>query len=296
MKDVKIFNRVLSVIVAMTLVFGTFALSAFADDEAPYLASSKMTIKEGQIASVQVRNLPAGATVKFKSGNKKIVKVSKSGTLTPKKPGKTVVKATIKYSGKTKVLKCTVKVNRAVVAVIDGGAAKGQKVWKALTATGAGPRGPKNGHARKMIDIIKKEAPKARILSIKVTDASDTHIDNYAVIRALKLAKQYKASVVYYSFYGPEPMDEEYQLVKELIAMGTRVVGPAGNEYGKDAREEQWLTNMDGATSVGAWGNGKILAKSNKNANLYVKASSTSAAAALYAGMLANGKTHGIHK
>ena len=292
----KTLSRLISIIAAMALVISSLALTAFAEDAAPHLASSKMTIKVGQIASVQVKDLPAGATVKFKSSNKKVVKVSSKGKLTPKKPGKAVVKATVKYNGKTKVLKCTVKVNKAVVAVIDGGAAKGQKVWKALSASGAGPRGPKNGHAKKMIDTIKKEAPKAKILSIKVTDAADKTIDNEAVIKALRLAKQYKASVVYYSFYGPEPMDEEYQLVRELIAMGTRVVGPAGNDYGKDARELQWLTNMSGATSVGAWGNGKILAKSNKHANLYVKAGSTSAAAARYAGMLANGKTYGVHK
>ncbi|MBR2654452.1 MAG: S8/S53 family peptidase [Lachnospiraceae bacterium] len=296
MKGTKIINRLICVIAAMTLIIGAFALSAFAEDAAPSLASSSMTIKMGQIASVQVNNLPAGATVSFKSGNKKIVKVSKKGVLTPKKTGKTVVKATVKYSGKTTVLKCTVKVNKAIVAVIDGGAAKGQKVWKAITTSGAGPRGPKHGHAANMIKIIKKEAPKAKILSIKVTDAADKNLDNDAIIKALQVAKQYKASVVYLSFYGPEPMDEEYELVKELIAMGTRVVGPAGNDYGKDARKEAWLTNMKGATSVGAWGKGKRLAKSNKNANVYVKQSSSSGAAARYAGMLANGKTYGVHK
>lgn len=296
MKRTKLISRLLSVIVAMTLIFGSFALSAFAEDAEPSLASSSMTIKMGQIASVQVNNLPAGATVSFKSANKKVVKVSSKGKLTPKKTGKTVVKATVKYSGKTKVLKCTIKVNKAVVAVIDGGAAKGQKVWKAITASGAGPRGPKNGHASNMIKLIKKEAPKAKILSIKVTDASDRNFDNDAIIKALRIAKQYKASVVYFSYYGPKPMVEEYQLVKELIDMGTRVVGPAGNDYGKDARELAWLTNMKGATSVGAWGKGKRLAKSNKYANVYVKASSTSGAAARYAGMLANGKTYGVHK
>jgi hypothetical protein len=147
-----------------------------------------------------------------------------------------------------------------------------------------------------MIDNIKAEAPKAKILSIKVTDKSDKYISNSGVIKALKLAKQYKASVVYFSFYGPAPTDEEYELVSELVNAGVSVVGPAGNDNGKDARKLAWLTNMEGATSVGAWGNGKILAKSNKHANLYVKAGSTSAAAARYAGMLAYGKVYGVHK
>ena len=111
-----------------------------------------------------------------------------------------------------------------------------------------------------------------------------------------KLAKKYQASVVYYSFYGPEPDEEEYELVCELIAKGTRIVGPAGNSSGADARKQAWLTNQKGADCVGAWGNGKILATSNKHANLYVTAGSTSAAAARYAGMLANGKTYDVHK
>ena len=295
MKNRKLLSRLLSVLAAMTLIIGTLSMTALAEDFAPYLSSGKMTIKVGQVAAVQVNNLPAGATVKFKSSNKKVLKVSKNGSLTPRKPGKAVVKATVKYNGQKKVLKCKVKVNKAIIAVIDGGAAKNQKVWKALSTSGATPRGPKNGHARRMIDHMKKEAPKAKILSIRVTDPSDSSIYNSAVEDALRLAIQYKASVVYYSFYSSEPTDDEYQLVSQLIAMGTRVVGPAGNNYGKDASKLQWLTNMNGATCVGAWGKGKILAKSNINANVYVKAGSTSAAAARYAGMLANGKTYGVH-
>ncbi len=279
---------------AIMLFTCTFAV-VMAEDGSPYL-SKKMTVRIGQRVAMEVKNIPDGASVTYKSSNKKVISVSKKGKLTPKKKGKSVVKATLKYNGKTETLKCKVTVMPAIVAVIDGGAAKNQKVWKALKTSNAGARGPANGHAKHMIDTIKSEAPKAKILSIKVTDASDTRISNAGVIKALKLAKKYKASIVYYSFYGPEPSDEEYELVADLIASGTRVVGPAGNGHGADARKEAWLTNMEGADCVGAWGSGKILAKSNKHANLYVKADSTSAAAARYAGMLANGKVYGVHK
>lgn len=289
-------RRLLASFIIMAFLICCASMIAFADGGEPYLAKDKQTIKVGQIAKVKVKGLPDDATVTFRSSNKNVVAVSSKGLLTPKKAGKVVVKATVKYSGEKKTLKCNITVNKAVVAVIDGGAAKGQKVWKALKTSNAGAYGPANGHAKRMIDTIKKEAPKANILSIKVTDAKDRSISYSGVIKALKLAKKYKASVVYYSFYGPEPGDEEYELIEELIASGTRVVGPAGNDYGKDARKLAWLTNMKGATCVGAWGNGKILAKSNKHANLYVSAGSTSAAAARYAGMLANGRTYGVHK
>jgi len=279
----------------MIMILACASAAVMAEDGTPSLAKKK-TVRIGQISYVKVRDLPEGAKVTYKSSNKKVVTVSKKGKLTPKKTGKAVVKATLKYGGKKKTLKCKVTVKQAIVAVIDGGAAKKQKVWKALKTSSAGARGPANGHAKRMIDTIRSEAPKAKILSIKVTDKSDTQISEEGVIKALKLAKKYKASVVYYSFYGPEPSDEEYELVSDLIDSGVRVVGPAGNQKGKDARKVAWLTNMKGADCVGAWGNGKILSSSNKHANLYVKAGSTSAAAARYAGMLANGKTYGVHK
>ena len=91
--------------------------AVMAEDGAPSLTKKKMTIKVGQLASVQVKNLPAGGKVTFKSGNKKVVKVSKKGKLTPKKAGKAVIKATVKYNGKSKTLKCTVKVKPAIVAL-----------------------------------------------------------------------------------------------------------------------------------------------------------------------------------
>ena len=295
MKTHRIRNIAFTLVLAMVMLLSCAFTVVMAEDDSPYLPK-KMTVRIGQRVTMEIKNMPAGASVTYKSSNKKVVAVSGKGKLTPKKKGKSVVKATLKYNGKTETLKCKVTVKPAIVAVIDGGAAKKQKVWKALKTSNAGARGPANGHAKRMIDIIKSEAPKAKILSIKVTDASDRRVSNAGVIKALKLAKKYKASIVYYSFYGPEPSEEEYVLVADLIVSGTRVVGPAGNAHGGDAREAAWLTNMKGADCVGAWGSGKILAKSNKNANLYVKADSTSAAAARYAGMLANGKAYGVHK
>ena len=296
MKKRDLLRSLMAIVVALTFMLCSASTVALAKGDGPYLAKDKMTVKIGQIAGVQVRNLPSGATVTYKSSNSKVLEVSKKGKLTPKKTGKAVIRATVKNNGKRKTLKCKVTVKQAVVAVIDGGAAKGQKVWKALKTSSAGAYGPANGHAKRMIDVIKDEAPKAKILSIKVTDAADRSISNAGVIKALKLAKKYQASVVYYSFYGPEPDEEEYELVCELIANGTRIVGPAGNSSGADARKQAWLTNQKGADCVGAWGNGKILATSNKHGNLYVTAGSTSAAAARYAGMLANGKTYDVHK
>ena len=296
MRILDIGRTLFAVVMTMIILISSSSLVAMAQEKTPDLEKNKMTIRIGQRASVKVTNVPDSAKIKYLTSNKKVVTVSRNGRLTPKKTGKAVVKVTIKYKGKTKTLKCSIRVKQAIVAVIDGGAAKKQKVWKALKTTDAGARGPINGHAKRMIDVIRSEAPKAKILSIKVTDASDKYIDPLGVIKALKLAKKYKASVVYVSFYGSVPDEEEYKLISELIKSGVRVVGPAGNNHGADARKVAWLTNMKGADCVGAWGKGKILAKSNKHANLYIEAGSTSKAAARYAGMLANGKVYGVHK
>ena len=89
----------------------------------------------------------------------------------------------------------------------------------------------------------------------------------------------------------------EAKLVGKVIAeravkAGIKIIGPAGNNNGADAREMNWMTGHKGCTIVGAYGKNAILKTSNIHADVYIKASSTSAAAARYVGMLAKGKIY----
>ena len=90
---------VLTLSMANGLVFNVSAAS-------PKLNRKKVTITVGKTVKLKVKKNKAKKKVKWKSANKKIVKVTKKGKIKGIKPGKTVVTAKV---GKKK-LKCKVKV------------------------------------------------------------------------------------------------------------------------------------------------------------------------------------------
>ena len=90
---------VLTLSMANGLVFNVSAAS-------PKLNKKKVTITVGKTVKLKVKKNKAKKKVKWKSANKKIVKVTKKGKIKGIKPGKTVVTAKV---GKKK-LKCKVKV------------------------------------------------------------------------------------------------------------------------------------------------------------------------------------------
>ena len=270
-------------------------LQVQAASKAPALSKTTLTLRSGLKASLKVKNAPAGAKISFKTSNKAVVVTTAKGQLIARKTGNAKITAIVKTATTTKRLICKVAVKPGIVAVLDSGAPSGQEVAKAITVTNAGARGPQNGHAFAQINNIKKEAPKAKIVSIRVTDKKGI-IYSSAVAKGVDQAIKNNASVIYYSCYAKGRTDEEYAAVQRALAKGISIVGPAGNDHGKDARKLNWMTNEKGPIVVGAWGTSGIAEVSNKHANVYVAASTTSTAAARYAGMLANGKLYGVHK
>ena len=293
----KCFNKVRAgIIIALALIvmLGAGALFTHAEENVPTLNKDKVTMFIGSSTTLKVKNAPKKATVTYKTSKKSVVTVSKKGKLTAKKKGKAKITVTVKKGGVKTKLTCDVKVRKAVVAVLDGGASKGVKVSKALTVTDAGPRGPKGGHADNQIKNIRKEAPKASIVSIRVTNKKG-EIWGSCIPDAIDLAIENKADIIYFSFYAPWCDDATYDALWRAKEAGIKMVGPAGNDHGKDARKLNFMTELDYVTVVGAWGKNSIAKFSNKHANVYIKAGSTSAAAARYAGMLAVDHVYGAH-
>lgn len=140
------------------------------------------------------------------------------------------------------------------------------------------------GHGTKMLQYIKEENPKAKVMSIKVFDGNTTNAAN--VYAGIKLAIESNVKVINLSLVGANV--EKNAIVKDVInealANGIVVIGAAGN-YGVNAKN--YISGcIDGVITVGAANeDGTKLATSNYNADLYVVAGSTSEATARYSGM-----------
>ena len=293
-REKKISYKALVVLILTIAFFLTCANAVSAHAAAkPQLKFKELVMREGTSKTLTVKNKPSKAKVTYKSSNKRVATVSSKGKIKAKKEGNAKITVTIKKGKKKTTLSCKVRVRKPViVAVLDSGASAGVKVKKALTVTKANARGPKGGHADRQIKRIVEEAPNADIVSIRVTN-SNNDLEPYCFATAVNTAIENKASIIYYSFYGSEYSSyAEYQAVRKAIAAGIKIVAPAGNNYGADARYRNWLTEEEGATVVGAYGKNGIHEVSNIHANIYIKANTTSAAAARYAGMLAAGKVY----
>ena len=73
-------------------------------------ATKKIKITEGMKQTISVKNLPKSATVKWKSSDSDIARVSKKGVVTGVEDGSATVKGTYKVSGKTTTIKTKVTV------------------------------------------------------------------------------------------------------------------------------------------------------------------------------------------
>ena len=257
----------------------------------PKLAKKSATLFLGGTAKIKVKNAPKKAKITYKSSNKKIATVTKKGKVTAKKAGKAKITVTVKKGKKKTKLTFTVKARKAKIAVLDEGASKSVSVTKSISVTGTSGYGKKNGHADRQIKKMKEEAPKAAIYSIRVTDDDDVIYSSY-MAKGVDRAIEEKVHFIYYSCYGPSASEEEKAAVDRAVKAGIKIIGPAGNNNGADAREMNWMTGHKGCTIVGAYGKNAILKTSNIHADVYIKASSTSAAAARYVGMLAKGKIY----
>lgn len=140
------------------------------------------------------------------------------------------------------------------------------------------------GHGTKMLQYIKEENPKAKVMSIKVFDGNTTNAAN--VYAGIKLAIESNVKVINLSLVGANV--EKNAIVKDVInealANGIVVIGAAGN-YGVNAKN--YISGcIDGVITVGAANeDGTKFATSNYNADVYVVAESTSEATARYSGM-----------
>ena len=287
----KVITLVICLFVAIAMVgVQTETASAAA---APKLAKKSMKVYQGGTAKLKVKNAKK-AKITYRSMNKKIATIDKKGKIKGKKSGNTKIKVVVKKGGKKYKFYCKIRVKKAKIAVLDCGASKSVKVAKAYTVTDAPARGKKGGHADRQIKRMKKEASKAAIISIRVSDSDDV-IYSSAIAKGLKVALKEKVDIIYYSCYSKGCTEDEEELVYECIDKKIPIVGPAGNDNGKDARKMNWMTEVEGCTVVGAWGDKGILKSSNTHANLYIEAGSTSAAAARYAGMLAAGHVYDVH-
>ena len=61
--------RFFTLLLAAAVLAACMSLIAFAEDSAPSMAKESMTIRIGQLSSVELNDLPEGASVSYKSSN-----------------------------------------------------------------------------------------------------------------------------------------------------------------------------------------------------------------------------------
>lgn len=151
----------------------------------PVLSEDAVLLKKGKKTSITVENIPPYMSVTYKSSNKKIAKVSESGTITAKKNGNAVITVTVNGSI---VLKCNVTVGtkKSLKAVHEAEAVLGAKysqekrmskgyydcsslVWRAYKAAGAPLTDDKA--APVAADLAKYLEKKATVISYKYVEA-----------------------------------------------------------------------------------------------------------------------------
>ncbi len=138
-----------------------------------------------------------------------------------------------------------------------------------------------NGHGTKMLNLIKENNPDAKVLSIKVSEGSKT--DAASIYAGIMLAIESKVSVINLSMVGYDTESNAIvkEAIEEAIASGITVIGAAGN-YNLSAKK--FIPgSISGVIVVGAANeDGTKYSKSNYDADLYVVATSTSEATAIY--------------
>ncbi len=141
-----------------------------------------------------------------------------------------------------------------------------------------------NGHGTKMLNLIKENNPDAKVMSIKVSEGSKT--DAASIYAGIMLAIESKVSVINLSMVGYDTESNAIvkEAIEEAIASGITVIGAAGN-YNLSAKK--FIPgSISGVIVVGAANeDGTKYSKSNYDADVYVVATSTSEAAAIYTGL-----------
>lgn len=112
MKD-KLFMFFVTAIICCSMILTTNTY-VNAKGKKPKFASSKITMTVGMQKKPKLKFVSKNSKITWKSSNKNIVKVSKKGKLIAKKPGKAIIKATIKQNGKKYVMKCRVIVKKVI--------------------------------------------------------------------------------------------------------------------------------------------------------------------------------------
>ena len=110
-------KRIAAVVLSLAVLVTLFPEAAITANAAgkKVTATKKITITEGMKQAISVKNLPKSATVKWKSSDPDIVKVSKKGIVAGVVDGTTTVRGTYKVSGKTSTIRTKVKVKTPAI-------------------------------------------------------------------------------------------------------------------------------------------------------------------------------------
>lgn len=141
-----------------------------------------------------------------------------------------------------------------------------------------------NGHGTKMLELIKQNNPNAKVMSIKVFNGNTTSAaDVYA---GIKLAIESEVKVINLSLVGANIQKNAIlvDVINEALDKGIIVIGAAGNN---NTNAKNFISGcIDGVIVVGAVNeDGTKYSTSNYNASVYVVATSTSEATAIYTGL-----------
>ena len=126
-----------------------------------------------------------------------------------------------------------------------------------------------HGHGTHVSGIIQKEDSCVKIMAVRYynNDQTPGFINANNSIEALKYAAAHGAKIINYSGGGPEFMETEYSVLKQLEQQGILVISAAGNEHRNVDLEENYyypaayrLSNIISVAAIGEIGDDHLLA------------------------------------
>ncbi len=178
-------------------------------------------------------------------------------------------------------------VGKKIVAVIDTGVSSDYAIASKNFTDESDE--DENGHGTGIAKAVLANAnDKALILSLKAMNSDGTGYMS-AIMQAVQYAREQHVDIINMSIAtdASEEKQEFVNLVSQAIADGIKVVASAGN-YSSNAMS-YYPAGIEGVISVGAAEDNGIKKEfSNYNANYYVNANSTSEAAGIVSGLIAN--------
>ena len=181
-------------------------------------------------------------------------------------------------------------VSEKVIALIDTGTSENEHIIERVSMLGDDDPSDRNGHGDAMAAAMVAQEPDARILSIRALD--ENAVGSVSTIyAAISYAIEKQVDIINLSLYGRCTQENSIiaDLIREAVAKGIKVVGAAGNESRNAAGYVPGC--IEEAVIVGACDdNGNRVFTSNFGATVdyYVKAASTSLAAARMSAYLLN--------